>query len=93
MCGTGPSVSTGTGFAIQVPGRLDALHAAQTVIVPPTGRPGQVPLDTVARKSGLRTASNLRKHFGRALHTTPQAYRRAFRVSTGQVTTGQAAAR
>lgn len=52
-----------------------------------------LPIDTVARKSGLRTASNLRKHFGRALHTTPQAYRRTFQVTTGQVTTGQAAAR
>jgi AraC-like DNA-binding protein len=37
-----------------------------------------LPIDSVARKSGLRTASNLRKHFGRALRTTPQAYRRTF---------------
>jgi len=37
-----------------------------------------LPVDSVAQKSGLRTASNLRKHFGRALRTTPQAYRRTF---------------
>jgi transcriptional regulator GlxA family with amidase domain len=36
-------------------------------------------IDAVARHSGLTTASNLRKHFGRALRTTPQAYRQAFR--------------
>ncbi len=43
VCGTEPSVSTDAGFAIQIPGRLDALPAARTVIVPPTDRPGQVP--------------------------------------------------
>ena len=43
VCGTEPWVSTDAGFAIQVPGRLDALLAARTVIVPPTDRPGQVP--------------------------------------------------
>ncbi len=43
-----------------------------------------LPIDSVAAKSGLRTASNLRKHFGRALRTSPHAYRRAFQVGTGQ---------
>ena len=36
-------------------------------------------VETVAAHSGLATAANLRKHFGRALRTTPQAYRAAFR--------------
>lgn len=39
-----------------------------------------LPVETVARTSGFQTASNLRKHFGRALRTTPQAYRRTFRA-------------
>jgi transcriptional regulator GlxA family with amidase domain len=37
-----------------------------------------LPIDAVARTSGFGTADNLRKHFSRALRTTPQAYRRAF---------------
>jgi transcriptional regulator GlxA family with amidase domain len=38
-----------------------------------------LPIDAVAHKSGFGTADNLRKHFSRALRTTPQAYRHAFR--------------
>jgi transcriptional regulator GlxA family with amidase domain len=38
-----------------------------------------LPVDAIAGKSGFGTADNLRKHFGRMLHTTPQAYRRTFR--------------
>ena len=38
-----------------------------------------LPVDVIARESGFGTADNLRKHFGRALRTTPQAYRQAFR--------------
>jgi AraC family transcriptional regulator, transcriptional activator FtrA len=38
-----------------------------------------LPVDAVAHKSGFGTADNLRKHFSRALATSPQAYRRAFR--------------
>jgi AraC family transcriptional regulator, transcriptional activator FtrA len=37
-----------------------------------------LPIDSVAEKSGLSTAANLRKHFSRAVHTSPQAYRRTF---------------
>jgi AraC family transcriptional activator FtrA len=37
-----------------------------------------VPIDSVAEKSGFSTAANLRKHFSRAVHTSPQAYRRTF---------------
>jgi AraC family transcriptional regulator, transcriptional activator FtrA len=37
-----------------------------------------LPIEAVARKSGFSTADNLRKHFSRALRTTPQAYRRTF---------------
>jgi AraC family transcriptional activator FtrA len=36
-------------------------------------------IDVVADRSGFCTAGNLRKHFGRLLHTSPQAYRRTFR--------------
>jgi AraC family transcriptional activator FtrA len=35
-------------------------------------------VEIVAEKSGFSTAGNLRKHFGRTLHTSPQAYRQAF---------------
>ncbi len=38
-----------------------------------------LPIDVIARESGFGSPDNLRKHFGRALRTTPQAYRRAFR--------------
>jgi AraC family transcriptional activator FtrA len=36
-------------------------------------------VDAIAQRCGLTNAVNLRKHFGRTLHTTPQAYRHAFR--------------
>jgi transcriptional regulator GlxA family with amidase domain len=39
-----------------------------------------LPVDAIARKSGLGTADNLRKHFTRGVRTTPQAYRRAFQA-------------
>jgi AraC family transcriptional regulator, transcriptional activator FtrA len=38
-----------------------------------------LPVDAVADGSGFGTAGNLRKHFGRVVHTSPQAYRRTFR--------------
>jgi len=40
-----------------------------------------LPVDVLARESGFGSPDNLRKHFGRALRTTPQAYRRAFRAA------------
>jgi AraC family transcriptional activator FtrA len=40
-----------------------------------------LPVDVLARESGFGSPDNLRKHFGRALRTTPQAYRRAFRAT------------
>jgi transcriptional regulator GlxA family with amidase domain len=39
----------------------------------------ELPVDAVAHKSGFGTPDNLRKHFARAVRTTPQAYRRAFK--------------
>lgn len=39
-----------------------------------------LPIETVANRSGFATASNLRKHFGRTLRTSPQAYRQAFQA-------------
>jgi AraC family transcriptional activator FtrA len=38
----------------------------------------ELPIDSVAQKSGFSTAANLRKHFHRAVHTSPHAYRRTF---------------
>jgi AraC family transcriptional regulator, transcriptional activator FtrA len=39
-----------------------------------------MPVEEVAAGSGFGTAANLREHFRRATHTTPTAYRRAFRA-------------
>ena len=38
-----------------------------------------VSVEVVATMSGFSTAGNLRKHFNRMVHTSPQAYRQAFR--------------
>jgi AraC family transcriptional regulator, transcriptional activator FtrA len=38
-----------------------------------------LPVDSIAQKTGFCTAANLRKHFGRHVRTTPQAYRFAFK--------------
>ncbi|MFE0172175.1 GlxA family transcriptional regulator [Streptomyces sp. NPDC059002] len=40
-----------------------------------------LPLDAVARRAGLSSATNLRRRFLRATGTTPGGYRRAFRAS------------
>ena len=37
------------------------------------------PVDVVAELAGFGTAPVLRHHFGQHRHTTPQAFRRAFR--------------
>ncbi|MGX2993030.1 helix-turn-helix domain-containing protein [Streptomyces sp. JNUCC 64] len=39
-----------------------------------------LPLEAIARRTGLSSAANLRRRFLRALGTTPGAYRRAFRA-------------
>jgi AraC family transcriptional regulator, transcriptional activator FtrA len=39
-----------------------------------------LPVDSVAAASGFSTAANLRKHFGRIVHTSPQSYRRTFQA-------------
>ena len=39
-----------------------------------------LPIEAVAHSTGFCTAGNLRKHFGRALQTSPQAYRHAFQA-------------
>jgi len=36
-------------------------------------------IETVAERSGFCTAGNLRKHFSRIVHTSPQAYRHTFK--------------
>ncbi|MGH9063563.1 MAG: GlxA family transcriptional regulator [Acidimicrobiales bacterium] len=38
------------------------------------------PVEQVARSSGFQTATSLRPHFQRLVHTTPLAYRHTFRV-------------
>lgn len=45
-----------------------------------------LPVDAIAGKTGFGTADNLRKHFSRMLHTSPQAYRRTFRDPAAQPT-------
>jgi transcriptional regulator GlxA family with amidase domain len=45
-----------------------------------------LPIDAIAGRTGFGTADNLRKHFGRMLHTTPQAYRRTFRSPAASLT-------
>jgi AraC family transcriptional activator FtrA len=37
-----------------------------------------LPIEEVAQNSGFCTSGNLRKHFSRLMHTSPQAYRRTF---------------
>jgi transcriptional regulator GlxA family with amidase domain len=39
----------------------------------------ELPVEEVASRAGFGTAAALRQHFGRALSTSPTAYRRAFR--------------
>lgn len=39
-----------------------------------------LPVEIIAERSGFGSADNFRKHFARALRTSPQAYRRAFRL-------------
>ncbi|MFG1912935.1 helix-turn-helix domain-containing protein [Kribbella sp. NPDC048928] len=38
-----------------------------------------LPVETIATKAGLSSATNLRRRFRAAVHTTPSAYRRAYR--------------
>jgi transcriptional regulator GlxA family with amidase domain len=42
-----------------------------------------LPVELVADRCGLGTATNLRQHFQRVVHTTPTAYRRTFRAEAG----------
>jgi transcriptional regulator GlxA family with amidase domain len=45
-------------------------------------------IETVAQRSGFSTAGNLRKHFTRIVHTSPQGYRRTFRGAGGPSLSG-----
>jgi len=42
-----------------------------------------LPVEAIARASGLGSAANLRKQFGRTLATSPNSYRRTFATSAG----------
>ena len=56
VCGTAPSVTTGAGFAMQVPHGLDAVRDAHTVIAAPADLPGRyVPPEVLA---ALRAAGD-----------------------------------
>jgi AraC family transcriptional activator FtrA len=37
-------------------------------------------IETIAQRTGFSTAANLRKHFNRAMQTSPQSYRRTFQA-------------
>ncbi|HEY7947599.1 MAG TPA: helix-turn-helix domain-containing protein [Acidimicrobiales bacterium] len=54
------------------------VHLAQRLL-----ETSDLPIDVVAERSGFCTAANLRKHFGRVVHTSPQGYRRTFRERAG----------
>jgi AraC family transcriptional activator FtrA len=47
-----------------------------------------LPVDSIAQKTGFSTAANLRKHFSRLLRTSPQAYRSTFRSREAQTAEG-----
>ena len=53
------------------------VHLAQRLL-----ETSDLSVETVAERSGFCTAGNLRKHFGRVVHTSPQAYRHAFQDRT-----------
>jgi AraC family transcriptional regulator, transcriptional activator FtrA len=44
-----------------------------------------LPVETIATRVGLSSATNLRRRFHTALRTTPSAYRRAFRAQKSPV--------
>ncbi|MFE3884434.1 helix-turn-helix domain-containing protein [Streptomyces lydicus] len=50
-----------------------------------------LPVEAVALRVGLSWAVNFRRRFQRALHTTPSAYRRAFRAAGGAPRAGDGA--
>ncbi|MEV0648289.1 helix-turn-helix domain-containing protein [Phytomonospora sp. NPDC050363] len=41
-------------------------------------------IEEIAAQCGFGTSTNLRQHFASLVHTSPQAYRRAFRVPDGR---------
>jgi AraC family transcriptional activator FtrA len=50
------------------------VHLAQRLL-----EASDAPIESVAVRSGFCTPANLRKHFARVVHTSPQQYRRTFR--------------
>ncbi len=38
------------------------------------------PVELIATRAGFGTAANLRQHFQRSVHVSPNAYRRSFRA-------------
>jgi len=54
------------------------VHLAQRLL-----ETSDLSIEAVAEASGFCTAGNLRKHFGRVMHTNPQAYRRTFQDRPG----------
>jgi AraC family transcriptional activator FtrA len=54
------------------------VHRAQRLL-----ETSDLSIESVAADSGFCTAGNLRKHFSRIMHTSPQAYRRTFQDRAG----------
>jgi AraC family transcriptional activator FtrA len=54
---------------------VQRINAARTML-----EETDLPIDAIASRVGLASANNLRRRFHAALHTTPAAYRRAFRA-------------
>ncbi len=71
--------------AVRVPpesGVIDAMRAKAAKLDRPTPWLTGLPVEVIARDCGLGSAANLRKQFGGALATSPQAYRRTFAASS-----------
>lgn len=57
---------------------VQRINAARTLL-----EETDLPVDVISSRVGLASANNLRRRFHAAVHTTPAAYRRAFRQRHG----------
>ena len=57
---------------------VQRINAARTLL-----EETDLPVDVISSRVGLASANNLRRRFHAAVHTTPAAYRRAFRRRHG----------
>ena len=63
---------------VALPNPLRWLHAQRVLHARELLERTQLSVDEVAQRSGFGSATSLRTHLGRALGTTPSAYRGAF---------------